>query len=117
MIADLTNLGAMAQQYAKKPAALGGGEGDCDGFTIPSNLASNAANKSVYVATTTVATTTTKILPAAFPTAAVSTISGTSNPIYLVGYCNNVGNDGSNVVQAYCTVNAATGTIATTVVN
>jgi hypothetical protein len=39
---DLTNLGAMAQQYYKKPASMGGGANTFTGWTIPTGLASTA---------------------------------------------------------------------------
>lgn len=42
VIADLNNLAAMAISYAKKPASMGGGAGTFTGFTVPTNLASNA---------------------------------------------------------------------------
>jgi hypothetical protein len=119
MISDLTNIGSMAQQFCKKPAALGGGEGDFDTFAIPANLWNNTANKSHYIATVTAATATAATTVAAIPTPATTNtvISGTNNPIYIIGYAEYVGNDGTNAVKAYCTVNATTGTIATTVVN
>lgn len=42
MVAAATNIGAMAQQYYKKPEAMAGGGGDFDGFVIPTNLATDA---------------------------------------------------------------------------
>ena len=48
MVSEGTNLGALAQQFYKKPVALGGGgnsfntsEGALAPFTIPANLASS----------------------------------------------------------------------------
>ena len=41
IIADLTNLASMAQQYYRKPAALGGGGNTFTGWDIPGNLKSN----------------------------------------------------------------------------
>lgn len=38
VISDLTNLAAMAQQYYRKPAALGGGGNSFTGWQIPVNL-------------------------------------------------------------------------------
>jgi len=38
VIADLNNIGAFAQQYYRKPTALGGGGNSFEGFTIPPNL-------------------------------------------------------------------------------
>lgn len=42
VISDMTNLAAMAQQYYRKPTALGGGGNTFTGWSIPQNLASNA---------------------------------------------------------------------------
>ena len=42
VVADLNNLAAMAQQFYKKPASLGGGGNTFTGWTIPTGLASNA---------------------------------------------------------------------------
>ena len=39
---DLNNLGAMAQQYYKKPASMGGGANSFAGWTIPTGLDSTA---------------------------------------------------------------------------
>ncbi len=39
VIADLTNLASMAQQYYRKPAALGGGGNTFTGWVIPTQLA------------------------------------------------------------------------------
>ena len=38
VIADLNNIGAFAQQYYRKPQALGGGSNSFTGWTIPPNL-------------------------------------------------------------------------------
>lgn len=38
LISDLTNLASMAQQYYRKPAALGGGGNTFTGWAIPSSL-------------------------------------------------------------------------------
>lgn len=39
---DLTTLASMAQQYYRKPQALGGGDNKFDGFKIPDNMKKNA---------------------------------------------------------------------------
>ncbi len=39
IVSEGTNLGAMAQQYFKKPVALGGGGNTFAGFVIPASLA------------------------------------------------------------------------------
>ncbi len=42
VVSDCTNLGAMAQQYYKKPVSMDGGGNAFDGFAIPANLATTA---------------------------------------------------------------------------
>jgi len=49
--ADLTNLASMAQQYYRKPLALGGGGNSFVGFTIPATL-TTTANMSVAATAT-----------------------------------------------------------------
>ena len=43
VVSDCTNLGAMAQQYFKKPVSMGGGGNSFAGFTVPANLATSAS--------------------------------------------------------------------------
>lgn len=42
VVSDCTNLGAMAQQYFKKPLSMGGGGNSFVGFDVPANLATTA---------------------------------------------------------------------------
>jgi hypothetical protein len=42
VVSDLNNLGAMAQQFYKKPASMGGGANTFTGFTLPTGLDSTA---------------------------------------------------------------------------
>lgn len=56
VISDLNNLAAMAQQYYKKPATLGGGGNSFVGFAIPTGLGSNA-NGTYTISTAGTATT------------------------------------------------------------
>jgi hypothetical protein len=42
IVSDCTTLGAMAQQYFRKPAAMGGGSNSFTGWTIPENLDTTA---------------------------------------------------------------------------
>ena len=42
VVSDCTNLGAMAQQYYKKPTSMGGGGNDFTGWEVPSTLDSTA---------------------------------------------------------------------------
>ena len=47
--ADLTNLGTMAQQYFRKPTAMGGGGNSFTGWTIPSHT--DTTPNGIYSAT------------------------------------------------------------------
>jgi hypothetical protein len=49
VVSDLNNLGAMAQQYYKKPASMGGGGNTFTGWSIPTQLDTTA--NGFYVAT------------------------------------------------------------------
>lgn len=42
VVSDLNNLGAMAQQYYKKPASMGGGGNTFTGWTVPGQLDTTA---------------------------------------------------------------------------
>ena len=42
LVADLQTIGSMAQQYYRKPTAMGGGGNTFTGFSIPSSLQSTA---------------------------------------------------------------------------
>ncbi|OGU33038.1 MAG: hypothetical protein A2057_00215 [Ignavibacteria bacterium GWA2_35_9] len=42
VVSDLNNLGAMAQQYYKKPGSMGGGGNTFTGWTIPTQLDTTA---------------------------------------------------------------------------
>ena len=56
VVAHLTNLGAMAQQYYRKPTSMGGGGNTFTGWTIPSKL--DTAPTGIYVATVAAQTVT-----------------------------------------------------------
>jgi hypothetical protein len=49
VIADLNNLGSMAQQYWRKPSAMGGGNRTFTGWTIPTQT--DTTPNGVYAAT------------------------------------------------------------------
>lgn len=51
MVADLNNLGANAQQFYRKPTAMGGGSYSFTGWTIPPELDTTAFG--IYTATVT----------------------------------------------------------------
>ena len=58
IVSDCTNLGAMAQQYFRKPTAMGGGGNTFTGWTIPSNLDTTANGTYSAVVTATQVTIT-----------------------------------------------------------
>ena len=86
VISDLNNLGAMAQQYYKKPTSMGGGGNTFTGWTIPTGLDSTA--NGTYS----------------------PTVSATS--VSIVGTGTEPGDDGSSNVQATATVTATTISVA-----
>jgi len=73
VIADLTNLASLAQQYYRKPTALGGGGNSFTGWTIPPQLATTG--NGTYTATVS------------------------AQSVTLVGTGNETGNDGSTPVK------------------
>lgn len=58
VVSGATNIGAMAQQYYKKPTSMGGGGNDFTGFTIPSKLATDSSAGVSYISTAPVVTST-----------------------------------------------------------
>ena len=56
VIADLNNLGAMAQQFYKKPTSMGGGGNTFTGFTLPAEI--DTTPNGSYAATVTATTVT-----------------------------------------------------------
>lgn len=89
VIADLNNIGAFAQQYYRKPSALGGGNNSFEGFTIPPSL--TQTGNGTYTAT---------------PGPTVVTIVGTGTE---------TGNDGTNKVK--CTAVVTPDNIVVTIDN
>lgn len=53
IVSQATNIGAMAQQYYRKPKALGGGQGSFVGFVIPQKLAVDSASQATFTANAT----------------------------------------------------------------
>ena len=51
VVSDCTNLGAMSQQYFKKPLSMGGGGNAFTGFVVPVNLETTANGTYSAVAT------------------------------------------------------------------
>ena len=58
LVADLTNIASMAQQYYRKPTALGGGNNTFTGWTVPGNLAQTPNMSTAVTATVTAASVT-----------------------------------------------------------
>ncbi|MGD8779696.1 MAG: hypothetical protein PVH88_12125 [Ignavibacteria bacterium] len=73
LISDLTNLASMAQQFYRKPTALGGGGNTFTGWSVPTNLASTGNGS--YAETVT------------------------AQAVTIVATGNETGNDGSAAVQ------------------
>lgn len=48
VVSDLNNLGAMAQQYYKKPSSMGGGGNTFTGWTVPTQLDTTANGNYAY---------------------------------------------------------------------
>ncbi|MGD8306073.1 MAG: hypothetical protein PVF17_05420 [Ignavibacteria bacterium] len=86
VISDLNNLGAMSQQYYKKPTSMGGGGNKFTNWTIPTGLDSTA--NGTYSATVT------------------------ANQVTIVGLGTENGTDGSNPVKATATVTGNTISVA-----
>ena len=86
VISDLNNLGAMGQQYYKKPTSMGGGGNTFTGWTIPTGLDSTA--NGTYTKTVAAQTLT------------------------LVGTGNEIGTDGTEKVKATATVTGNSITVA-----
>lgn len=78
VVSDLTNLASNAQQFYRKPTALGGGGNTFTGWTIPTNLTSTPNGS--YTATVA------------------------AQSVTLVGLGNEIGNDGTDPVQVTMTV-------------
>ena len=86
VISDLNNLGAMGQQYYKKPTSMGGGGNAFTGWTIPTGLDSTA--NGTYTKTVAAQTLT------------------------LIGTGNEIGTDGTEKVNATATVTGNSITVA-----
>ena len=86
VISDLNNLGAMAQQYYKKPTSMGGGGNTFTSWSIPTGLDSTA--NGTYA-----------------PTVGAQSVT-------IVGTGTETGDDGTNPVQATATVGPNTISVA-----
>ena len=74
LISDCANIAAMAQQYYRKPASMGGGSNSFIGFEINPNLSKNANGKYILE-------------------------NVDSESLSIVGEGREIGNDGSNVIK------------------
>ncbi|MGC8653759.1 MAG: hypothetical protein ACP5US_07200, partial [Candidatus Kryptoniota bacterium] len=83
VINDLNNLAAKAQQYYRKPTAMGGGEQDFNGFKLAPVDTENGNGH--YGVTTTV--------PSVPPTTFDDSVKASSQTIYLFGVGTETGND------------------------
>lgn len=88
VVADLTTIASMGQQYFRKPTALAGGGNSFTGFTMPA-LSSVASENT---ATTTITAN------------GEYTVTVTDASLTIVGEGTEVGNDGTNPVKVTMTV-------------
>ena len=107
VISQLTNLAAKAQQYYRKPTALGGGGNDFNAFALAPADTGNAAGS--FALSSSVPSGNAAVA------GSVTAISSSAQTIYIVAGGTEEGNDGTNPVKAYATVTRDG--IATTVLN
>lgn len=88
VVADLTTIASMGQQYYRKPTALGGGGNSFTGFSMPA-LSSVAGDNTA---------TATKTANGSY------TVTVTATELEIVGTGNETGNDGTNPVKVTMTV-------------
>lgn len=105
VINDLNNLAAKAQQYYRKPTAMGGGGQSFGGFTLAPVDTGNA-NGSYRVRATA---------PSGITDTTSSPLTAGAQTVYIVGVGKEKGNDGTNPVGAYVKVTADS--VAATVLN
>jgi hypothetical protein len=95
VVSDLNNLGAMAQQYYKKPISMGGGGNTFDGSSGTGGVA--------------------WVIPAQLDTTANGTYTATiaAQSVVIVGLGTEKGNDNSTPVKATATVGPTAITVST----
>jgi Tfp pilus assembly protein PilE len=96
VISQLTNLAAKAQQYYRKPDALGGGGNDFNGFALATADTGNAAGSFALSADT--------VTTAGAVSGSLTGISSSDQKIFIVGSGTEIGNDGTNPVKAIAMV-------------
>ncbi len=78
IVSDCTNLGAMAQQYFKKPVSMGGGGNDFTDWAIPTGLVATANGTYATVNTAADATITGTPLETAYTWEVETVVTSTS---------------------------------------
>ncbi len=102
VISDLANLAAKAQRYYRTPRELGGGAQSFDGFSL-GRLDTGNANGSFRISTTEYSTSQACPTLSALPV--LTTV--TTDTMYIGGWGNELGDDGTYPVQAYVAVAAS----------
>lgn len=113
--ADLAHLASKAQQHLKKPATMGGGNGEFDAFGL--NTLDRANNNGEFRLVDDDGTNAPTLVNASTGTVPTYAAIGDDSDaaIMIVGYGAETGRDGTNFVQAYTVVTA--NNIQTTIQN
>ncbi|GAB4372779.1 MAG: hypothetical protein Kow0042_16250 [Calditrichia bacterium] len=106
VISDLANIAAKAQRYYRTPDQLGGGSQNFNGFSL-GRLDEQNGNGYYRLATTAPS--------APSDTTSTRSISSSATTIYVVGWGTEVGDDGTNRVEAYTKVTGDS--LLTTILN
>ncbi|MCL4539091.1 MAG: hypothetical protein M1378_05740 [Bacteroidetes bacterium] len=104
VINDLNNLAAKAQQYYRKPTAMAGGGQSFGGFTMAAVDTGNANGG--YWVNGTPGTAGTYTAPPATMGGTVGAVGTALDSIYIWGVGTELGNNGSNKVEAVTKVTA-----------
>ncbi len=103
VINDLNNLAAKAQQYYRKPIAMaGGGQNFSQFWLVPADTGN--ANGSYMISTTAPTAGQYNTFTNSTGTVADSITGGDVQTIYIYGLGTELGNDGTNKVEACATV-------------
>ncbi|MBN1406732.1 MAG: hypothetical protein JW956_03025 [Calditrichaceae bacterium] len=102
LISDVTNLGAKAHRYWRTPTSLAGGGQDFEGFYLTPKEAENA--NGVFRVEDTEPTDASTITADTSASAKTKIGDGTS-VIYIIASGVELGDDGTNQVKVYATVN------------
>ena len=97
LINDLENLAWRAQAYYRRPTTMAGGGNDFGGYYLMSIDTGN--DNGSYSVSATEPTSPTYV------PGDTTMISGSAQTIYIIGCGKAVGNDGTDAVKAYITVN------------